>query len=262
MTYVTSKWHHLFIHALPSLTGLLRLLFRHPVWMTKLLYARTFYFISRRFPAGLMSSDGFNIETPSELISYWTFFVEREGWSREWADALQHHKNPLILDVGANAGVFTHWVWTQNSNTEFIVFEPLPKMTEKIQKWQERTKAHLTLQKVAVSNHCGTAVFYASTDNDTSASLQPDSPKAMELSVQLVTLDSVVPDKPILLVKIDVEGCENEVLIGATRTLANTRFLLIEAHTERAFLKIRSTLSPSIWDCRKMGPSDYFFIRR
>ena len=135
-------------------------------------------------------------------------------------------------------------------------------MTEKIQKWQERTKAHLTLQKVAVSNHCGTAVFYASTDNDTSASLQPDSPKAMELSVQLVTLDSVVPDKPILLVKIDVEGCENEVLIGATRMLANTRFILIEAHTKRAFLKIRSTLSPSIWDCRKMGPSDYFFIRR
>lgn len=230
--------------------------------MAKLLSARAYYFINRRLPFGLNSPDGFNIEAPTELISYWTFFVEREGWSQDWGDALRQQAKPMVLDVGANAGVFTHWVWTQNPNTELVVFEPLPKMAEKIQKWQERTQAHLAFQKAAVSDHCGTAVFYAATDDDTSASLQPDSPKSMELSVPLVTLDSVVPDKPILLAKIDVEGCECEVLRGAQKTLANTRFILIEAHTEEAFAKIRAILEPTIWDYRRIGSSDYFFIRR
>jgi len=217
--------------------------------------------MARRLPRDLNTPDGFHIETPSELISYWTFFVERECWLPEWGNVLRQQKNPLVLDVGANAGVFSHWIWTQNPNVELIAFEPLPKMADRIRKWQARTGAAMTLHNVAVSDHSGTAVFYAATDDDTGASLRPDSPKSMEFSVPLVTLDSAVPNKPILLAKIDVEGCEIEVLTGSVKTLANIKFLLVEAHTQTAFDKIRSKLVPAAWDYRKVSTIDYFFIR-
>lgn len=211
---------------------------------------------------GLASPDGYTINSPSELISYWAFFVEHECWLPEWGNALRQEKNPVVLDVGANAGVFSHWIWTQNPNAEIIAFEPLPKMAERIQNWQSRTGARLKLHNAAVSDHCGTAVFYTANDNDTNASLRPDCPKSIELPVALVTLDSVVPDKTILLAKIDVEGCESEALAGGTRTTANVRFLLVEAHTQAALEKIRKKLPATEWDCRKVAFSDYFFIHR
>jgi FkbM family methyltransferase len=74
--------------------------------------------------------------------------------------------------VGANAGLFTHLIWTLKPDAEIIAFEPLPKMAAKIKAWQARTGARLTIHNQAVSDHCDTAPFYAMADNDTGASLK------------------------------------------------------------------------------------------
>ncbi len=241
---------------------MVQLFFSNPAWAVKLLRVRFGYFLSRKVPTSLETPDGYRIQTASELISYWTFFVEREGWWPEWGNELKKQSSPVVLDVGANAGVFSHWIWTQNPAVELVAFEPLPKMASRIHEWQTRTGARLTLHNAAVSDHAGTAIFYAAAENDTSASLRPDSPKAIKLQVPLITLDSVVPEKPILLAKIDVEGCEAEALAGASQTIKNTRFILIEAHTVEAFEKIRVKLPRKDWDYKKVGTSDYFFLRR
>jgi len=134
-------------------------------------------------------------------------------------------------------------------------------MNLKIQDWAQRTKANLKLFQCAVSDRCGTATFCAETDNDTSASLQITNDQRKGFQVKTVTLDSVLPDRPIFLIKIDVEGFEPEVLTGATKAIQNTRFLLIEAHTKLAHAKLAERLG-SEWLSQQVGTSDYFFRRR
>lgn len=257
-----SKWRLVVFHAWPSFVGLLRLVIKHPIWAIQLLKARITLFLLRRVSLDLTGPDGFHIETQNELISYWAFFVERECWTEDWGIALLKEKSPIVLDVGANAGVFTHWIWTQNSDTQLYVFEPLPRMASKIRAWTGRTGARVVLTEAAVSDYAGQASFFTDADNDTGASLLSDSSKRNKLTVPVLTLDSVVPSEPILLAKIDVEGCEPQVLKGASRTLDNTRFLLIEAHTAEALNRIREMLTDASWDCRRVGSSDYLFKRR
>ena len=98
------KFRLLFIHLLPSLTGMVRTLLRHPLFGLQLLAVRMRFFITRRLNQPVSTPDGFLIETTGELISYWSFFIEREGCVPEWLEALARQSKPLILDVGANVG--------------------------------------------------------------------------------------------------------------------------------------------------------------
>ena len=131
------------------------------------------FFLTRKLQKPLATPDGYLIESTEELVSYWGLFIEGECGTSEWKSDLKRESRPLVLDVGANAGLFSHLIWHLRPDAEFMVFEPLPKMGEKIAKWGKANKANLTLYNQAVSDHCGTAIFYTSADNDTTASLKP-----------------------------------------------------------------------------------------
>jgi FkbM family methyltransferase len=175
-------------------------------------------------------------------------------------ESLKNETSPFLVDVGANAGMFTHLLWTLKPEAEIFAFEPLPKMNQKIKAWKDRTNAKLTLFQRAVSDHCGHAIFCADTENDTSASLQLNGDQRKGFQVETVTLDSALPERPIFLIKIDVEGFEPEVLLGAKKAIQNTRFLLIEAHTPEAHNRLLERLGPD-WKSEQVGTSDYFFRR-
>lgn len=254
------KWAYAFEHAKPSITGWVRLFFNRPTWALTLLKARLDFFRSRRFRAPIHTPDHFTIESGHQLVSYWSLFVERECWDSDWMTALAEEPSPAFLDVGANAGLFTHLIWSLRPDAQLTAFEPLPRMGRKILEWRSRTSANLTLHQAAVADHLGSATFYASEEGDPTASLKPQGSETMNLTVPLVTLDSVVPQKPILLIKIDVEGCECEALAGAKQTLERTRFLIVEAHNPEALRKIESQLGPS-WKTKRVGASDFLFSR-
>jgi FkbM family methyltransferase len=255
------KWAFALVHAGPSVTGFVRFLAQTPVFALRLLKARFLYFCCRTFAGPIRSADGFIIESPNELVSYWSFFVERECWDKEWVQDLLAQPAPVVLDVGANAGLFTHMIWRMRQDVELIAFEPLPRMAKKIGEWQKRTDARLKLHNVAASNFAGNADFFVAGDNDTSASLGAVSAAHHPIQVPVVTVDSVAPDKPICLMKIDVEGFESQVLEGGRRTAANSRFIIAEAHTDEALARIRQTLG-SEWSCKRVGASDFLFRRQ
>jgi FkbM family methyltransferase len=257
----SSKWRIAGQHASRVLAGFPRFFFAHPVDAFKLLGARGRYFFTRRFTGPLAMSDGFVIETREELISYWSFFVEQECLTPEWVSLLLSENNPLIVDVGANAGLFSHRVWTLKPGAEFILFEPLPRMARKIEQWAKKTGVTHALHNKAVSDQCGTMTFYAAADNDTSASLIPEADKPLKYDVEVVTLDSVIPDRPILVMKIDVEGVECRVLAGARRTLERARFIILEAQTKAALDRIKGALGDQ-WLDKKIGANDYLFVKR
>jgi FkbM family methyltransferase len=255
-----SKWTLAVNHFIPSFRGFLRLLFSHPCFALKLLKVRATYFFTRQFKIPVATPDRFLIESAEELITYWTFFVERECWSREWLKVLLSEPKPVVVDVGANAGLFTHWIWTLRPETKFILFEPLPAMAKKIAQWRRATGASLTLHNKAVSDYSGTATFYASSDNDTDASLKPDGSKRLKLEVPVVTLDSAIPNQPILILKIDVKGFECEVLAGGRQTTEHTQFIIVEVCTEAALERIKKQLGQH-WKNKRVGSVDYLFMR-
>jgi FkbM family methyltransferase len=257
---MTQKWKHAARHSGTSLKGFLAIFIENPRFAAKLLHRRFSYFWNRQLKEPISTPDGYSIETSTELISYWSLKVEKECFRASWTKSLKLESAPLIVDVGANAGIFTHLLWSLKPDAEIIAFEPLPQMNLKIQEWARRTKANLKLFKAAVSDHSGIATFCAEADNDTSASLQLANDQRKGFPVKAVTLDSTLPNRPIFLIKIDVEGFEPEVLSGAEKTLQNTRFLLIEAHSRSAHAKLLEKLGPD-WLSEQVGSSDYFFRR-
>jgi FkbM family methyltransferase len=255
-----NKWILALRHFFPSLAGFVRTVFQHPVFASRLLAVRAGFFLTRRVDRPLETPDGFRIGTPAELISYWSLFIERDTWSPIWADALRTEPHPFVLDVGANAGVFTHRIWTLRPDAEMVAFEPLPRMAAQLREWQKRTGARLTINAQAVSDHCGEAKFFACTENDTSASLKPKDSPEPPTTVPLVTIDSLFAGRPVFLFKLDVEGMEPEALAGSKQTLPNVKFLIAEAHTPEALKKITDVLGTA-WNCHQVGASDYLFSR-
>jgi FkbM family methyltransferase len=257
---MTEKWKHAVKHSGGSLKGFLSLFFEHPGFAVKLFRARLDYFRNRQLKEPLQTPDGYRIEAYTELLSYWSLRVEKECFRGSWVESLKCEKAPFVVDVGANAGMFTHLLWSMKPEAEIFAFEPVPWLNQKIRAWAARTKAKLTLFQYAVSDHCGTAIFYADAENDTLSSLQPSGGQRKGSQVETVTLDSRVPDRPIFLIKIDVEGFEPEVLAGAKKTIQNARFLVIEAHDKEALAKLAEKLGPE-WRSEQVGSSDYFFRR-
>src|SRR5207248_2008617 len=124
----------------------------------------------RRLKEPISTPDGYRIETTTELISYWSLKIEKECFRASWVKSIKLEPSPLVVDVGANAGIFTHLLWDIKRDVEIIAFEPLPRMNLKIQEWARQTKANLKLFQFAVSDRCGIATFCADAENDTSAS--------------------------------------------------------------------------------------------
>src|SRR6185312_3193436 len=142
---MTQKWKHAVRHSGASLKGFLTILFEHPRFAVKLLRGRSYYFWNRDLKEPLLTPDGYQIETPNELISYWSLKIEKECFRASWTESLKQEASPLFVDVGANAGIFTHLLWSLKPEAEIIAFEPLPRMNLKIQAWAQRTRANLKL---------------------------------------------------------------------------------------------------------------------
>lgn len=49
-------------------------------------------------------------------------------------------------------------------------------------------------------------------------------------NVRVETLDRVLPELPVAVLKIDVEGSESEVLAGAAEVLRRTALVIVESH--------------------------------
>src|SRR5262249_34324986 len=104
------KWAFAVRHGWGSLLGILRLFLSTPLFAARLLRCRLSYFFTRRLERPLMTPAKFFIDTPDTLIAYWSMFVERELHDSRWVRAVAAAAHPLVVDVGANAGVFSHYV--------------------------------------------------------------------------------------------------------------------------------------------------------
>jgi len=141
-----------------------------------------------------------------------------------WRRALRD--GGLFVDVGANVGTYT--IWAAELGAEVIALEPaadtfgLLKENVALNGYQVRTV------QAAAGARCGTARFTAG--RDAGNRLDPDGP----VETRVVTIDSLIGERRVTGMKVDVEGFEIEVLRGCTRALAEHRIGLIQLEWNQA----------------------------
>jgi FkbM family methyltransferase len=256
-----NKYAHAVRHGMASLLGWFRLRSAQPEFARELLKRRWRYFAQREFIPGFVTPDGFVLQTPDTLVAYWSMFVERELYCDDWVNALRSASQALVLDVGANAGLFSHLAFCVNPRAEIVAFEPLPAMVERINASKLRNNMNLRCIPKAVGRASGTATLESPNGYDgTSRICLSGQPTGQTFQVEITTLDQELKGRPVLVMKIDVEGFEEEVIAGAAETLSRTKFLIIEAQ-DAARRDHLTRLLGTGWRRRKLGEGDYLFTR-
>lgn len=126
----------------------------------------------------------------------------------------------LFVDVGANVGSYT--VWAGELGAEVIALEPATDTYALLLENLRRNPYCVRPFRVAAGALAGTAYF--TTGRDAGNRFDP----AGETEVEVVTVDSLVGDRAVAGLKIDVEGFEIEVLRGCARALADRRVRMIQ----------------------------------
>jgi FkbM family methyltransferase len=162
------------------------------------------------------------------------------GYEESFHRALEDTVKPgdTVWDVGANVGIYTElfckWVGPQG---QVVAFEPNPKPIAKI---RDRLTAFpwLTVENVALGSREEGSTLIVEGEYTVSGHIhyegENDAARKLSIPIQLTTGDKVCAriGRYPNVVKVDVEGFEEEVLLGLDRTLLcpELRAVLIEVH--------------------------------
>ena len=146
----------------------------------------------------------------------------------------------LVVDVGANFGFWA--LAAANRGCRVVAIEPIPPTRELLVANAIRNglQDHLEVVSDAMSDAVGELTLMIPDGEGGRASAHPEPATNMEeFTVAATTLDDLVGDRHIRLLKIDVEGHEVSVLSGAKNMLGNgsVDYVMIEIvgrHLERA----------------------------
>lgn len=132
------------------------------------------------------------------------------------------NQSEVFVDVGANIGFYS--CLARSMNKHVVVVEPLPKNLSLIyENFRSNAWEDVEIFPVGLSERSGIATLYGA--SSTGASLigsWAGASKAFQRTIPLLTLDILIGDRfkgKKIFIKIDVEGAEYSVLIGAHNTL-------------------------------------------
>jgi FkbM family methyltransferase len=163
--------------------------------------------------------------------------------------------DPLVcIDVGANVGGYSEALLTLTS-ARVIAFEPLPLAFAAVRQLGERFPGRLTAVNLGVGDTSAVVdLHYGSGDSEhASFSAEVDEIEFVSnpntMPVQMTTLDRYFDEHEVPqidLIKIDTEGYEHEVLVGARGTIERyrPRFIQIEYNLHQ-LIRMHSLLSLS-----------------
>ena len=148
--------------------------------------------------------------------------------------AIPSVESPVILDVGANCGLFSALAAQRFPSARIYAFEPAPDLSILA---KENLKDHgCTVVQKAVADKTGKSTLFINKKSQQTNSIIRDAVAAVgevsgEHEVETISLDDFVRiegiDK-IDVLKIDVQGAESAVLAGAVETLKKTHALIVE----------------------------------
>lgn len=143
-------------------------------------------------------------------------------------DFINFEQDDLIIDCGANVGELNTAIKYFGYDLKYIGFEPDKKTYECLVK--NDTSEQNEYYEIALSNLSGQLNFYL--DNEGGNSSLEDFGADEKVVVDTKKLDDY-DFKNIKLLKIDAEGHEPEVLVGALNTLNEIQYISVDFGAER-----------------------------
>lgn len=142
-------------------------------------------------------------------------------------ELLRGRQGRVALDIGANLGIYTYAL--SRLGMQVHAFEPQPSCCDVIRAWASG-KLGITVHNKGVGSTGGELVLHIPVVDgipvQTRASFQPFDSDQVEMRVPVVNLDSMSFGN-VAFIKIDVEGFELQVLLGATRLLGEMKPILL-----------------------------------
>ena len=169
----------------------------------------------------------------------------------------------IILDIGANTGIYALIAAITNPHATVYAFEPVPRIFQCFKKnTSTNGLTNLHIYPYAVTNYNGHADLYIPDDSagdvpTTSSMIKGHRPSQKTINVPAITIDTFIAQNNIPkidLLKIDTESTEPLVLEGALNTIQKYRPSIIcevlKNQTESHLQKIMVGLSyKSFWIC-------------
>ena len=148
-------------------------------------------------------------------------------------DRLQHLYMSLLkdgdfcIDIGAHTGRHALPMSCAVGRGSVAAFEPNPPIAQRLRARLDLLSVdNVTVHELALSDESGTAEFVVAVDRPEESGLKErvyNGPTRQEkVAVQLAQLDSLALGEP-RFIKLDTEGAEHKVLIGARDTVARAR---------------------------------------
>jgi FkbM family methyltransferase len=171
-------------------------------------------------------------------------FFSKEPETLEWIRGFQ--EGETLWDVGANVGIFS--LFAASQGTKVTAFEPSPLNLEILSRniLINDFENYITFVPLALGNQTGNTKIYMSRENFRAGGAHNSINSAkdqyggalenpLELSVLTLTIDKCCEffnlEKP-THIKIDVDGCELEVLEGAREVLTQVKSILVENYPQ------------------------------
>lgn len=189
--------------------------------------------------------DGLSLHASTRSDIEWLlFFYGTARFEPGIRKALRAHveAGAFVIDVGANVGVHALAMAKYAFPGRVAAFEPSPEVRRRLEANIElNALTNIDVHPIALGDREGTAdLRVPANDPDMSpyASLRPNSrylAGSTSVDVTLMRLDTFVSLNAlpkVSLIKIDVEGLEPEVLVGATETLARDKPILLLEYDE------------------------------
>jgi FkbM family methyltransferase len=160
-------------------------------------------------------------------------FHEKQKWS-----FLKDMHIKTILDIGANEGQFAEEIYDIFPDANIYSFEPLTKIYEKlVEKFKLKNRLHT--YNIGLGEEDGSKTFYLSSATASSSLLKmgklhknlfPHSSSITEQSVTIKRLDHVegIQLQDNLMIKIDVQGTEDKVILGGLETFKRAKVIITE----------------------------------
>ena len=189
------------------------------------------------------SINGINAFPRKGTDDFYMFYIPRE---KELLPHLIMHKGETFVDVGANVGYYSLKIAKEYSSkgVTIIAIEAHPGNYKALSKNIELNdfKCIVAINK-AVSDHKGIVTLYDRVDTRnrirsemyslSNAFLHESNvalPEGGSLEIESDTLDNILGEQRVDVMKVDIEGAEVSALEGATHTLKKLRKIIVEVH--------------------------------
>ena len=211
-----------------------RNLFKHFENWPQYLWFKT---LSRQDSFNFQLKEGISVRVRRQMLSAFRECFFDQIYFKHLPEPLLKMESPTVVDIGANIGFFSLFVFYKYPKATSYAFEPMPfnfQLLESYKNTYPGFKWHIYHR--AVSNNSNPITLHASNLDGytTKATVFEQSASTVAIEVEAITLPQVLEERAIGsidILKLDCEGAEYSILYSLPpEILNNVRVLLIETH--------------------------------